>query len=112
MSAFDDLNTAAQSFAETSMGEDFTYVSPTGVTTSGLRGVFNQVTQDFQFSEFSTKLVTVYTVVSSKAWWGAAYPENNGTVTDSSGVSYNVNGVSGINSAGEPAFEIAMNKLT
>ncbi len=112
MGAFDTLNAAAQEFAEEMMGETFSYRSPAGVVTSGLVGVFNQVSQDFQFDDFSVKQVTTYTVVSSKTQWGSVVPGDNGQVIDSSGGTYDVNQISGTLSAGEPAYEITLNKLT
>ncbi len=112
MGAFDTLNAAAQDFAETMMGETFSYRAPNGVTTAGLVGVFNQVSQDFQFGDFSVKQVTTYTVISSKPQWGSVVPGDNGQVIDSSGGTYDVNQVAGTSSAGEPAYEITLNKLT
>lgn len=109
---FDSLNAAGQDYAEANMGEAFSYRSPAGVVTSGLVGVFNQVVQDFQFSDFSVKKVTTYTVISGKTQWGAVVPNDNGQVIDSSGGTYDVNQVSGTGSAGEPCYEITLNKLT
>lgn len=94
------------------MGEAFNYRSPAGELTTGLVGVFNQVTQDFQFSDFSVKKVTTYTVVSNKTQWGVVVPNDNGQVIDSSGGTYDVNQVAGVGSAGEPCYEIILNKLT
>lgn len=109
---FDSLNAAAQDYAERNMGELFSYRSPQGTVTSGLLGIFNQVVQDFQFADFSVKQVTTYTLDSSKPQWGAVVPANNAQITDSSGGTYDVKQVAGQNSAGEPCYELTLNKLT
>ena len=111
-STFDDLNLAAQSFAEDNMGETFSYTSPTNVVTSGLVGVFSQVTQEFQFSDFTFKKNTDYNVVSGKVQWGSVVPANRGIVADSSGGTYQIEHISGAVSAGEPAYELNLKKLT
>lgn len=112
MGGFDILNQVAQSYSEAVMGESFSYTSPAGIVTSGLVGVFNQVNIDFQFTDFSSKKITTYTVISGKMQWGAVVPTDNGIVTDSSAGTYSVTTVAGSNSAGEPAFEITLKKLT
>lgn len=109
---FNSIVAAGQSFAEDNFGETFSYTSPAGIVTAGLVGVFNQVTQDFQFDDFSSKTVTLYTVTSGKSQWGSVVPANNGVVTDSSGNTFDVKQLAGVNSAGEPAYELTMNKLT
>ena len=112
MSDFDILNRAVQSFAEANMGETFSYTSSAGVVTSGIFGVFNQVVADYQFSDFSTKKVTSYTVISGKLQWGSVVPADRGTITDSSGGSYQIDHIAGYLSAGEPAYELSLRKLT
>lgn len=110
--SFNSVAAAGQAFAENAMGETLTHTSTLGVATSGLVGVFNQVTEDFVFNDFSTKKVTRYIVVSSKPQWGAVVPTKDDTITDSSGTNYTVSTVNGARSAGEPAYELSMNRLT
>lgn len=114
---FDALNRAGQAFAEATMGEAFSYTAPAGTATagtvtSGLTGVFNQVSQDFQFGEFSTKKVTSYTLISGKVQWGSVAPADRGIITDSSGGAYQIDHIAGASSAGEPAYELNLRKLT
>lgn len=110
--SFDTLNVIGQQFAEDNMGEAFSYTSTLSVVTSGLVGVFNQVVADYQFSDFSTRKVTTYTVVSGKSQWGAVIPGDRGIITDSSGGTYQIENVAGSLSAGEPAYELTLKKLT
>ncbi len=112
MGAFDTLNIAGQQFAEDNMGETFTYTPKSGSIVTGLVGVFNQVTQDFVMQDFSTRKDTSYTVVSGKVQWGSTVPADRATITDSSNVAYQIHHISGAVSAGEPAYELTLKKLT
>ncbi len=112
MGAFDDFNKAGQQFAEDVMGETFSHTSKAGTVTSGLVGVFNQVTQDYVMQDFSTRKDTAYTVISGKVQWGSVVPADRETITDSSAVAYQIHHISGILSAGEPAYELTLKKLT
>ncbi len=112
--SFDSVNVAAQAFAEANMGETFSYTPPlggSGVTTSGLVGVFNEVSIEETFSDFSSKLVTAYTLISGKAQWGAVVPVNSGTVTNAS-INYSITKADGSDSAGEPAYMLTLKRLT
>lgn len=110
MSAFNDLNAAAQSFSETVMGETFSHTSAAGSTTSGLSGVFNQAQAVFSFEDFSQKQVIDLVCVSGKEQWGAVVPANRETITYG-GVAYAIHSIDGLNSAGEPAFTLGLKKL-
>lgn len=112
MSDFDILNRYVQDFAEANMGETFSYTSPTGAVLDGLVGVFNQVTKEFEFSDFSFKKQTDYTVVSSKVQWGSVIPANRGVIADSGGGTYQIDHIDGLASSGEPTYQISMRKLT
>lgn len=109
---FDAINALGQQFAETNMGETFSYTDTNGVSLTGLRGVFSRVDQFFNFEDVGMRKVVSYSVITSCAQWGNEVPTNNGTVTDSSGQSYNVDDVQGVNTAGDPAFEITLMRLT
>lgn len=110
---FDSLNRSGQAFAEATMGETFSY-TPLGMvaTLSGLKGVFNLVVQDYEFEDHSIRQRTAYTVVSGKVQWGVTVPADRGTITDSSGGTYQIESIGGKVSAGEPAYELTMKKLT
>lgn len=109
---FNAINVLVQQFAETNMGETFSYTPQIGSAVTGLVGVFNQVSQDFVFEDAGIRKNTNYTVVSSKAQWGATVPANTGFITDSAGIQYACEDISGTNSAGEPAYEITLKRLT
>lgn len=111
MSAFTDLNTAAATFNQNVMGESFSYTSPSGTTTTGLTGVFNQVAQAFSFEDFSTRRETSLICVSSKSQWGAVVPANRGTITYG-GIGYTIEDVDGANTAGEPCYALTLKRLT
>jgi hypothetical protein len=54
--SFTEINSAAQDWNEEVMGDTFTYAATSGgSTTSGLLGVFNEVTEDYVFSDGSTR---------------------------------------------------------
>jgi hypothetical protein len=110
MSAFDDLNAAAQDFSEGVMGETFSYTSPAGSTTTGLTGVFNQPVAVFSFEDFSQKAVVDLVCVTGKEQWGAVVPANRGTISYNS-ITYTVDAIDGISSAGEPCFTINLKVL-
>lgn len=109
---FNALNIRGQLFAEANMGETFTYAVQGGVTLTGLLGVFNIVDQEFTFADFSYRKVTTYTCISSCAQWGNNYPSLRCQITDSSGVTYVVDSIKGSNTAGDPAYELGLSKLT
>lgn len=108
---FNDITRLGQQFSEGAFGESFSYTSPSGTTTSGLTGVFNQVEVEYQFDEQSTRAVTQLICVASKTQWGATVPANRGTITYG-GIGYIIERVNGTNSSGEPAFELTCKKLT
>ena len=109
---FDSVNRAAQSFAEEQMGEPFTYTAPDGgAITAGLNGVFNKVEFTYTFVDFSTKQVTSVVCISSKAQWQGVIPSERGLI-NYGGFSYKVDRFDGASSAGEPAYQIVLEKLT
>lgn len=111
---FNEQTAAGQEFSENSevFGESFTYTAPNGgATTSGLVGVFNQVEIEYQFDEFSTKKITLLTVVTSKPQWAAVVPADRGIVTYDS-VTYQIEKIDGITTPAEPAYTLSCKKLT
>ena len=111
MGAFDTLNIAGQQFAEDNMGETFSHTSKANVVTSGLVGVFNQVTQDFVMQDFSTRKATDLVSVSGKVQWGSVVPADRETITYGS-TAYQIHHIAGVLSAGEPCYELTLKKLT
>lgn len=114
MSAFDDINAAAQDWNEDVMGDAFSYQATSGgSTTSGLVGVFNQVDENYEFSDGSTRKLTSLICVTSKTQWTAASltPVNRGVVTYG-GITYQIDHIAGINTASEPAYSLTLRKLT
>jgi hypothetical protein len=111
---FNEQTAAGQEFSENPevFGESFTYTAPNGgSTTSGLIGVFNQVEIEYSFSDFSTKKMTMLTVVSSKPQWGSVVPADRGIVTYGD-ITYQAEKIDGTNTAAEPAYTLSCKKLT
>jgi len=111
---FNDVTAAVQAFSEDSemFGESFTYTAPNGgATTSGLVGVCDEVVIDFQFDEFTTKKITVLTVVSSKTQWGAVVPGDRGVVTYNA-ITYQIERIGGLDTPAEPTYSLTCKKLT
>ena len=111
MSAFDDLNARAGEFAETNMGESFTYTSIGGVVTSGLVGVFNQAEAEFNFEDFSQRRSVDLVCASTKTQWGATVPANRATITYG-GIAYSIEGVDATDTAGDPWYTLRLKRLT
>lgn len=106
---FNEVTAAGQSFAENSdvFGESFTYANNT------FTGVFNQVDIDYRFDEFSVRKITGLICVSSKPQWDAVslVPQERAHVTYG-GIDYPIQSVAGPNSAGEPAYQLTLFRLT
>lgn len=111
MGAFDDINDAAADFNESVMGESFSYTTLAGSTTSGLVGVFNTVEMDFTFQDFSQRRETRLVCVSSKTQWGATEPANRATITYG-GNTYAIEKIAGLDTDGEPCYELTLKALT
>ena len=107
--SFNSVAAAGQRFSEQSdmMGESFTYAN------IALVGVFNQVELDFRFDEFSTRKITALVCTTSKPQWAAAaiLPANRGLVSYG-GIDYPIQAISGLDSTGEPCFELTLFKAT
>ncbi len=107
--SFNDVTAYGQSFAEGSevFGEDFTYQN------TALRGVFDQVSQDFGFADESIKKVTRLICVTSKPQWSAAglVPATRQQIVYG-GIGYEIENIDGANTAAEPAFTLTCKKLT
>ena len=111
---FNEVTAAGQDFSENTdiFGEVFTYTAPNGgSTTSGLVGVFNQVSIDYQFSEFSVKKITSLICVASKTQWGAVVPADRGVITYG-GIGYQIETVEGTDTLAEPAYTLTAKRLT
>lgn len=106
---FNEVTAAGQSFSESTsvFGESFTY------SNTSLVGVFNQVEIEYQFDEFSTKKLTGLICVTSKPQWIAANltPQDRGVITYGS-ITYQIEKIDGLNTAGEPAYGLTLKKLT
>ncbi len=111
MGAFDTLNAAAADFAESVMGESFSYTSPAGAATSGLVGVFNQVEIRYGFEDYAQRQETALVCVASKTQWGATVPANRGIITYG-GIGYIIEQIDGANSSGEQSYTLTLKKLT
>ena len=111
MGAFDNLTAKAATFAEAVMGEAFSYTDLSSVTTTGLRGVFNQVEAEYTLEDMSQKRQTDLVCVSSKTQWGAVVPANRCTVTYGS-VAYTIDKVDGMTTSGEPCYTLRLKRLT
>ena len=109
---FDAINSAAQQFNEAVMGETCSYTAPNGgSTTSGLVGVFNQVEQQYEFADGSTRQTTSLVGILSKSQWGSVVPQDEGVITYGN-TTYQIESLKGVSSAGEPAYELTCKKLT
>lgn len=111
MGAFDDINGRAAEFAEAVMGETFSYTSLAGVTTTGLRGVFNQVESTFMFEDASQRRTVELDCMTKKTNWGAVVPANRGTVTYGS-ISYVIDKIDATDTAGDPWYTLRLKRLT
>ena len=108
MSSLKDVCAAGQAFSEkeSMMGEEFTYQGST------LRGVFDQVSLEWEFSDFSFRKVTALVCVTSKPQWVTAgkTPANREEVVFN-GTSYPIQAVAG-ESDKEPAFTLTLFRIT
>lgn len=111
MSLFNDINAAAADYNEALLGDTFTYTTTAGVTTGGLRGVFNQAQAQFSMEDFSMRKTVDLVGVSGKAQWGAVVPAARGTITLAS-VAYAIESIDGADSAGEPCYTLTLKRLT
>jgi hypothetical protein len=111
MGAIDNLTAKAATFAEGLFGEAFTYTDLSSVTTSGLKGVFNQVEAEYTFEEMAQKRAVDLVCVSSKTQWGTVVPANRCTVTYG-GVGYVIDKVDGVTTTGEPCYTLRLKRLT
>ncbi len=107
--SFNEVTAAGQAFSEDPeiFGESFAYEGTDFV------GVIDQVVREFQMADFSTRLRTVLTVVSSKPQWVIAgkLPRNRGQITYA-GKIYEIHDVAGDDTPAEPAFTLTCFKLT
>lgn len=105
---FNEINNAAQQWNEDVMGDSFTYDSSYSFT-----GVFAQVEVEYQFDEFSTRMLTAETISTQKAQWTAAgvTPAQKKIVTFG-GVDYSVFKIDGLNSPSEPSYTLYVKRLT
>lgn len=101
--SFNEVTAAGQAFSEDPdvFGETFTYEGTDFV------GVCDQVTRLFTMADFSTRLRTMLTIVSSKPQWTAAgkSPRNRGAVTYA-GKQYLIEEIDGADTPAEPAFTL------
>ncbi len=106
---FNDVTAFGQAFSEGSevFGESFTYQN------TALVGVFDQVTKQFTFDDFSTKKITQLICVTSKPQWAAAglVPANRQQIVYG-GIGYEIENIDGANTAAEPAYTLTCKKLT
>lgn len=107
--SFNDVTAAGQAFSENAdiFGEAFTYDGASFV------GVIDQVVREFTLADFSTRLRTVLTIVTSKPQWTAAgkIPRNRGAVTYA-GKQYLIEAIAGDDTPAEPAFTLTCFKQT
>lgn len=108
---FYDINARAADFAEETMGETFSYTSLGNVTTSNLKGVFNQVEAEYIFEDASQRKQTDLVCMTSKAQWGAVTPANRATITYG-GIAYAIDKIDGDTTGGEPWFTLRLKRLT
>lgn len=106
--SFNGINARAQQWNEDVMGDAFTYDSSYSFT-----GVFAQVEVEYQFDEYSTRMLTAETVSSEKAQWTAAgVTPADKKIVSFGGVDYSIFKIDGLNSPSEPSYTIYLKRLT
>lgn len=105
---FNAINVRAQKWNEEVMGDSFTYDSAYSFT-----GVFAQVEIEYQFDEYSTRMLTAETISTQKAQWTSAgvTPADKKVVTFG-GVDYSIFKIDGLNSPSEPSYTLYVKRLT